>query len=127
MILDTSVLVSVERGRSKLDALINDDDDVSIAAITAAELWVGVALADQRRRPKRATFVEQVLATIPVDDYDLEVARAHADLLVESRHAGRARGAHDLLIAATAVARTRELVTLDRARFDGLAGLHVRP
>ena len=127
MILDTSVLVSVERGRSKLDALINDDDDVSIAAITAAELWVGVALADPRRRPKRATFVEQVLATIPVDDYDLEVARAHADLLVESRQAGRARGAHDLLIAATAVARTRELVTLDRAGFEGLAGVHVRP
>lgn len=127
MILDTSVLVSVERGRSKLDLLINDDDDVSIAAITAAELWVGVALADRRRRPKRATFVEQVLATIPVDDYDLEVARAHADLLVESRQAGRARGAHDLLIAATAVARTRELVTLDRAGFEGLARVHVRP
>ena len=127
MILDTSVLVSVERGRSKLDALINDDDDVSIAAITAAELWVGVVLADPPRRPKRATFVEQVLATIPVDDYDLEVARAHADLLVESRRAGRARGAHDLLIAATAVARTRELVTLVRTGFDGLPGVHVRP
>ena len=86
-----------------------------------------MALADPRRRPKRATFVEQVLATIPVDDYDLEVARAHADLLVESRQAGRARGAHDLLIAATAVARTRELVTLDRTGFEGLAGVHVRP
>ena len=126
MILDTSVLFSVERGRSKLDTLIDDDDDVSIAAITAAELWVCVALADPRRRPKRARFVEQVLATIPVDDYDLEVARAHADLLVESRRAARARGAHDLLIAATAVARTRELITLDRAGFDGLTGVHVR-
>jgi tRNA(fMet)-specific endonuclease VapC len=71
--------------------------------------------------------VEQVLATIPVDDYDLEVARAHADLLVESRGAGRARGAHELLIAATAVARARELITLDRAGFGGLTGVHVRP
>jgi tRNA(fMet)-specific endonuclease VapC len=126
VILDTSVLVSVERGRSQLDALLNDDDDVAIAAVTAAELWVGVALADARRRPKRATFVEQVLLTIPVDDYDLEVARAHADLLVEARRSGRARGAHDLLIAATALARHRELVTLDRTGFDGISGLHVR-
>jgi tRNA(fMet)-specific endonuclease VapC len=127
VILDTSVLVSAERGRSRLDVLIDDDDDVAIAAISAAELWVGVTLADARSKPKRTTFVEQVLASIPVEDYDLEVARAHANLLVEARRAGRACGAHDLLIAATAVARSRELVTLDRAGFDGLAGVRVRP
>jgi tRNA(fMet)-specific endonuclease VapC len=126
VILDTSVLVSIERGRSKLDGLLADDDDVAIAAITAAELWVAVELADARRRPARATFVEQVLASIPVDDHDLEVARAHADLLVEARRAGRPRGAHDLLIAATAVARDREVVTLDRGALDRLGGLRVR-
>jgi tRNA(fMet)-specific endonuclease VapC len=126
VIIDTSVLVSVERGKSTLDTLLLDDDDVAIAAVTAAELWVGIALADASRRPKRVTFVEQVLATIPVEDYDLEAARAHADLLVEARQLGRSRGAHDLLIAATAVSRDRELVTLDRAGFDGLANLHVR-
>jgi tRNA(fMet)-specific endonuclease VapC len=126
VILDTSVLVSAERGRSRLDALVRDEDDVAIAAVTAAELWVGVALADARRRPTRSSFVEQVLATIPVEDYDLDVARAHADLLVETRRAGRARGAHDLLIAATAVARHRELVTLDRAGFGDLRGVQLR-
>lgn len=126
MILDTSVLVSAESGRAKLDALLNEDDDVAIAAITAAELWVGVALADALRGPRRATFVEQVLSTIPVEDYDLSVARAHADLLVESRRAGRVRGAHDLVIAATAVASDRELVSLDRSGFEGLVGVRVR-
>jgi tRNA(fMet)-specific endonuclease VapC len=126
VIVDTSVLVAAERGRARLDATLRDDDDVAIAAITAADLWVGVALADRRRQPKRALFVEQVLATIPIEDYDLEVARAHADLLVESRQAGRARGAHDLLIAATAVARDRELVTLDRTGFEDLGALRVR-
>jgi tRNA(fMet)-specific endonuclease VapC len=126
VILDTSVLVDVERARTNFDALLHDDDDVAIAAVTAAELWVGVALADTRRRPQRTTFVEQVLATIPVDDYDLEVARAHADLLAEVRRSGRGRGAHDLMIAATAVARNRELVTLDRAGFDGLTGIRLR-
>lgn len=127
MILDTSVLVDVERGRSALDTVLVDDDDVSIAAVTAAELWVGVTLADDRRRPSRTTFVEQLLASIPVEDYDLAVARAHADLLVAARRADRPRGAHHLLIAATAIARDRELIARDRAGFEGLPGLRLRP
>jgi tRNA(fMet)-specific endonuclease VapC len=126
VILDTSVLVGAERGRSRLDRLIGDEDDVAISAVTAAELWVGVALADSRRKARRATFVEQVLATIPVEDYDLEVARAHADLLAEARRTGRPRGAHDLLIAATAIARERALVTMDRRGFEHIDGLEVR-
>jgi tRNA(fMet)-specific endonuclease VapC len=124
--LDTSVLVAVERRRARLDQLIDDDDDVSISAVTAAELWVGVELADARRRPRRTTFVEQVLSTIPVEDYDLETARVHAGLLVHARRSGRPRGAHDLLIAATAIVRRRELVTRDRQGFEGLEGLTIR-
>lgn len=126
MILDTSVLVAAERGRASLDRSIRDDDDVSIAAVTAAELWVGVELADARRRPRRATFVEQVLATIPVEDYDLDTARVHAGLLAEAHRAGRPRGAHYLLIAATAIARGRTLVTYDRSGFEDIDGLDVR-
>jgi tRNA(fMet)-specific endonuclease VapC len=124
--LDTSVLVAAERRRASLDRVILDDDDVSIAAVTAAELWVGVELADARRRPRRQVFVEQVLATIPVEDYDLVTARVHAGLLGDARRAGRPRGAHDLLIAATAISRGRTLVTLDRTGFEGIDGLDLR-
>jgi tRNA(fMet)-specific endonuclease VapC len=124
--LDTSVLVAVERRRARLDELIDDEDDVSMSAVTAAELWVGVELADARRRPRRTTFVEQVLSTIPVEDYDLETAQVHARLLADARRAGRPRGAHDLLIAATAIARRRELVTDDRQGFQGIEGLTIR-
>jgi tRNA(fMet)-specific endonuclease VapC len=99
---------------------------VTIAAVTAAELWVGVELADARHRPKRATFVEQVVSTIPVEDYDLAVAEVHAGLLIEARRAGRPRGAHDLLIAATAIARDRALISLDRTGFEGIRGLDLR-
>jgi tRNA(fMet)-specific endonuclease VapC len=124
--VDTSILVAAERGRAKLDALLADDDDVSMAAVTAAELWVGVELADAKHRAKRALFVEQVLATIPAEDYDLDVAKVHADLLVQMRRRGRPRGSHDLLIAATAIARERALVTLDRVGFEGIGGLDLR-
>jgi tRNA(fMet)-specific endonuclease VapC len=106
--------------------LIADDDDIAIGAITVAELLVGVELAGAGQRPRRQAFVESILTTIPVEDYDLEVARSHAVLLAHVRRSGRARGAHDLVIAATALARERTVVTADRSGFADLPGLAMR-
>ena len=106
--------------------MVGDDDDLVIAAVTAAELLVGVERAPKRYRADREAFVEAVLDAVPVEPYDLEVARAHAQLLAWMRRAGRARGAHDLLIAATALATDRIVVTGDAAGFDGLPGVRVR-
>ncbi len=126
LILDTTILVAAERDRLPLDELIGDEDDVAVAAVTAAELLVGVALADARRRTRRADFVEGVLEIVPVEVYDLSVARAHAELLAHTYRTGQPRGAHDLLIAATALERTRTIVTAEAKGFDGLPGVSVR-
>ena len=120
LILDTTVLVTAERGTLRLGGLLDDADDVAIAAITAAELLVGVELADAARRRARQAFVDDLLATIPVEEYDLDVARAHARLLAHVRRTGKPRGAHDLIIAATAAASGRTVVTSDAAGFDQL-------
>lgn len=126
LILDTPVLIDAERRGRHLDRLIADEDDVAIAAVTAAELLVGVELATDERRPARAAFVRSVLDTVPVEDYDLQVARVHATLLAHVRRTGRPRGAHDLVIAATAAARDRLVVSMDRAAFADLPGVPVR-
>lgn len=126
LILDTTVLVAAERSGDALDELIADTEDVAIAAVTAAELLVGVELADDERQPRRERFVEALLDTVPVEDYDLHVARVHAGLLAHTRRAGRPRGAHHLLIAATASARDRTVVTADRPGFEGLPGVTIR-
>jgi tRNA(fMet)-specific endonuclease VapC len=123
LILDTTVLVAGARDRRHLDGLIADDDDVVIAAITAAELRVGVHLADGVHRDRRAAFVDAVLDAIPTQDYDLPVARAHAELLVHARATGRPRGAHDLIIAATAKASGRVVVSGDATAFTDLPGV----
>lgn len=120
------MLVDAERGGDDLDALMEDDDDVAIAAITVAELHVGVLLADGKRRVARRAFLDDVLTTIPVIDYDLEVARVHAELLVEVRRQGLPRGAHDLVIAATARTAQRTVVTADAAAFTNLPGVVAR-
>jgi len=126
LILDTTVLIAAERGGAPLDEVVDDDDDVAIAAVTAAELLVGVALAGPSRLRAREEFVEELLAKLPIEPYDLAAARQHSRLLAETQRSGRPRGAHDLLIAATAAAGGRTVVTADAAGFGGLPGIKVR-
>ena len=90
-----------------------------------AELRVGVELAKGKRRAARRSFLDDILATLPVLAYDLDVAEAHARLLVSVRQGGLPRGAHDLIIAATARATQRIVVTADATAFENLPGVDV--
>ena len=123
LLLDTTFLIDNERGSGALDDLIGDDDDVAIAAITVAELTVGVRLATARQRPRRQAFVDDVIASFPVLPYDQVVAVEHANLLAAVRRSGTPRGAHDLMIAATAAATDRTIVSADKRAFAGLPGI----
>jgi len=124
LILDTGVLVDSERGDSWPAAAVADEDDVVIAAITVAELRTGVELGTDRHREQRSAFVDRVLQTLPVEAYDGSTAEAHALLLAHVHRNGLRSGAHDLVIAATAVAARRTLVTTDRnAHFADLPGV----
>lgn len=91
-----------------------------------AELLVGVELATGKAAVRRRKYIEGLLEVVSVDAYDLSVCRAHAGLLAWVRRKGRPRGAHDLIIAATALARSREVVTVDAAGFRDLPGMLVR-
>jgi tRNA(fMet)-specific endonuclease VapC len=94
--------------------------------VTAAELLVGVNLVTGTRRAARQAFLDGVLEAIPTLPYDLRVARHHAELLTAVRKTGRPRGAHDLLIAATAVASGRTVLTADPRGFEDLPGVQIR-
>ena len=120
LLLDTTFLIDAERGGVDLDDAIDDADDVAIAAVTVAELLVGVRLASGKRRDGRQVYVEEILESLPIIAYDRNVAIEHAELLVAVREQGRPRGAHDLLIAATARATDRTIVTADQDAFTDL-------
>ena len=126
LLLDTTVLVHREGSSLDLDDLIHDEDEPAIAAITIAELGVGVELASGRRRTARRALLDDLIDSLPVLAYDLEVARSHTQLLVTARASGRPRGAHDLIIVATARATRRTVVTTDHTGFDDLPGVPVR-
>lgn len=106
--------------------MIADDDDAAIAAITVAELLVGVHLADDAHRSDRQAFVDDVIDVVPIVDYDKAVASSHAELLAFVRRQGRPRGAHDLIIAATAKATQREVMSADSSAYGDLPGVVVR-
>lgn len=126
LILDTGVLVRLEREGAIPADVIPDDADIAIAAITASELLVGVELADAARRRAREATVHAIFETVDIVPFDLDVARHHAALLAHARRSGRPRGAHDLQIAATARATARVLITTDHAVFDDLPGVGFR-
>ena len=130
LIIDTGVLIASERSGAPWpspladDQVLADDDDLAISAVTAAELFTGVQLAANRHRTARAEFVAKVLATIPIETYDLATAEAHGRLLAFAHRSGARRGAHDLIIAATALATRRTIITTDtNARFADLPGV----
>jgi predicted nucleic acid-binding protein len=125
VLLDTRFLVDAER-QDEAWGSIADDDEVAVAAVTVAELRVGALLADGRHRAARTAFVEEVVASVPVLVYDLDVAEAHAELLVQVRRQGSPRGAHDMIIAATARASGRTVVSADATAFQQLDGVAVR-
>ena len=126
LILDTTVLIAAERASASTDEVVGDDDDVAMAAVTVAELLAGVQLADSRHEPARRRYVDALIDTIPIEPYDLEVARTHAALLAHTHREGRPRGAHDLLIAATARRSGRTVVTADAGGFADLPQVEVR-
>jgi tRNA(fMet)-specific endonuclease VapC len=127
LILDTGVLVEAVRGRIDLSA-IAAGDDVALPAVALAEYLTGVELdGDPARRAAQHAFLDELLAVTPVVDYTRAVAGHHAALLAHVRRAGRPRGAHDLIIAATARATGRLLVSTDGAAgFADLPEVQVR-
>ncbi|MDQ2810472.1 MAG: PIN domain-containing protein [Actinomycetota bacterium] len=123
VILDTGTLIAIERGSIAVDTVLGSDD-AAIASVTAMELLVGVERADETRKQARSARVEAVLASLPIEDYTIGVARIHARLAVEAMSQGKQRSAYDLMIAATAAATNRILITTDgKAEFDQLAGV----
>jgi predicted nucleic acid-binding protein len=127
-LIDSSVLIAAERGLLDLDRLLSEhgDNDLAVSAITAAELLHGVHRADTEvRRGRREAYVEALLAGLPVIPFDFAAARMHARLSARARSQGSILGAHDLIIAATALAKDLAVVTRDEKSFPRITELEL--
>lgn len=127
-LIDSSALIAAERGGGDLTALLAPlaQESVAIAAITASELLHGVLRASSElRRSRRERFVEEVLSSVPVLAFDLEVARLYSRLWVDLQAAGTPIGAQDLMIAATALSHGLRLLTHNVRHFERIEGLEL--
>ncbi|MEU6858747.1 PIN domain-containing protein [Glycomyces sp. NPDC046736] len=126
LIWDTGVVIAIERHKIDPAAFMLVDDDVAVATVTLTELKLGVKLSPPEKRARRTASIEHVLLNCSLADYTVEVTEFHADLKAHCRRTGTPRGELDLMIAATALATSRVLVTFDRkACFGGLPGVNV--
>ena len=127
-LIDTSVLIAAQRGQIDLDAIIDadGDDDVAVASISAAEMMHGphrLPNAVARTRAERA--VEGLLDTFPILMFDMDIARVHARLAADLASKGVAIGAHDLIVAATALTADYRIATRDMRSFPKIPSLDV--
>ena len=124
VLIDTTLLIDRERGGNHLEQLLGDRDR-AISVITVSELLHGVHRAKGATRLKRQSFVEHLLSAFEPIPITEAVARVHASVWAGLAARGEAVGAHDLWIAATALAHGLELATDDTGSFQRVPGLTV--
>jgi tRNA(fMet)-specific endonuclease VapC len=137
-VLDTTVFIELERATrgaptehamqnvsQQLEERLGASDEVAIASITASELLHGVHRASDEHRARREAFVEAVLAAFPALPFDLLAARTHARLSADLAASGTDVGAHDRIVAATAVSVGWRIGTANVRHFERIPGLDV--
>lgn len=106
VLIDTSVLVDTERQRGPGLNAVTGGEERAISVVTASELLHGVHRAvDPTMRMRRLSYVERVLDRLEPLAISMRVARAHAEIWARLEADGALIGAHDLWIAATALAQ----------------------
>lgn len=129
VVIDTSVFIDLERRTHLRDIHLETilGEQVALASITASELLVGQFHASTpERREKRERFVATTLDRYAVLPFALEDARIHARLSAEMAKIGRRIGAHDLIIAATAISSGYSVLTHNLRDFRRVPGLTVK-
>lgn len=126
MILDTSLLIAAERGDWDMAAFIQgrEEEPFGLSVISVSELLHGVHRANsKKRRLKRSAYVEKIIELFPIYPFDLTAARIYAEIWAHLLGKGLPIGAHDLLIASTAMSRGFSVASADKRHFDRIEGL----
>jgi len=126
VLIDTDVLADLERGvaNPEVENAIGDEDR-AISVITVSELLHGVHRATGAQHTRRRAFVEHVLAGMRAIEITEQIARVHANVWAELAAKGQLIGAHDLWIAATALAHGMGIATGNKGEFQRVPGLRV--
>lgn len=127
-LIDASVLIEHERRRIDFEARVRgrEDEEFMLSVVTVSELLHGIHRAREPvTRARGSAFVEATIDRFPLLPVDLPTARAHASVWSDLAAAGTPIGAHDLWLAAAAIAHGLTLVTANVREFERVQGLDV--
>jgi tRNA(fMet)-specific endonuclease VapC len=125
LILDSNTISYYFRGDPlvvpRLQAL--RPTDLGVPAIVEYELRYGLLRLPQEAATARLAALTQLLRPLQILPFDSECAAQAARIRVELEAAGTPIGAHDLMMAATALHHQSTLVTRNVPEFSRVAGL----
>src|SRR3990172_3695005 len=124
-LLDTNTCVYVIRRRPEAAFRRLDEaaaDEVALSVITAFELEVGALRAQGRRYSDAVRSFLGEFSILPLDNSAREV---YGRLRTGLERRGEVIGAHDMLIAAHALALDATLVTNNEKEFKRIKGLRI--
>lgn len=130
IIIDTNIFIDAENKCFNLEDLeqFSKYDGTFIAAITVAELYLGVHLApNDATRIRREIFVDQIIKVVPTLPFAEEVAKTYSriySIFIKPR-SKLGSNVHDLQIAATALTFGYPLLTCNSSDFKKSPGLEV--
>jgi predicted nucleic acid-binding protein len=127
IILDADVIIKGEKGNFDLIAWLDAQagHELEIAAITVAELWHGIERATAPHRAKRERYLRTIVERLEPIPYTEITALIHARLWAELESSGNMIGAHDLILASTALEHDSAVATFNSRHFIVVPGLRV--
>ena len=126
IVLDTNVLsepLRREPAPAVLEWLSRSSEPFALSAVSVGELLTGVRLLPNgRRREALGEAIESLLESFAgtLLNYDVQAARAYAELMEHTRNVGRPIGVEDGMIAAICIANGAALATRNVRDFEGL-------
>jgi tRNA(fMet)-specific endonuclease VapC len=127
ILIDSDVIIRAERGVFDLESWIASmpNEEFKLAAITVAELWHGVERATGAHEMKRRLFLQRLFALFEFVPYTEKTGFEHARIWAELESSGQMIGAHDLILAATAIQTGNAVATFNVRHFSVVKGLVV--
>lgn len=121
-LLDTDTVSFAIRGIGDVGERLREADpsEISVSAITEAELWFGVRKRGSKRLQQAVTGFLDAVAVL---DFTREAAKAYGTLRALLERRGTPIGLADTMIAAHALVTGHVLVTKNEKHFSRVPGL----
>ena len=124
-IIDTDIAIEYLKGNPHIVEKFShlSKDQISISAITKAELLIGPKNLIGKKAKKAIKIVHNFIEFINVIPFDSECADIFADISFALKKKGKTIGGADIIIAATALKTKSTLVTHNQKHFSRINSL----